>query len=349
MAGHQQGGDREAADLQGVAVAQQCHTRPCEQGVECLGIGGQFAHGNAPTNEQAAMQAGAATDRLHISFHSNAGGGRGTVALISSSSPTLNQTALAQLCGNEVNDDLVNLGTPPLELAWNDRSTVTYSGSYSEISNTNFVDEMAATIIEVGFHDQESDAKLLRDPKVRLAVAKASMQAVVRYMNTYAGAPLAFLPDAPQNLRTSGTANGSVTLNWSAPVSVGGSGTPTGYVVYRSSDGRGFGNPVVLGNVTTTTLTGLPTGTALFFRVAATNAARQVYQLWYIGDPVQVGDGEGLAAQRGRVAGVLELGARGGELLLARLILFARVHEPVRDLLEAFEAQVSATEHQQHK
>ena len=222
-------------------------------------------------------QSGAATDRLHISFHSNAGGGRGTVALISSSSPTLNQTALAQLCGNEVNDDLVNLGTPPLELAWNDRSTVTYSGGYSEISNTNFVDEMAATIIEVGFHDQESDAKLMRDPKVRLAVAKASMQAVVRYMNTYAGAPLAFLPDAPQNLRTSGTANGSVTLNWSAPVSVGGSGTPTGYVVYRSSDGRGFGNPVVLGNVTTTTLTGLPTGTALFFRVAATNAGGESF------------------------------------------------------------------------
>jgi hypothetical protein len=66
-------------------------------------------------------------------------------------------------------------------------------------------------------------------------------------------------------------------LNWSAPVSVGGSGTPTGYVVYRSTDGRGFGNPLVLGNVTSTTLTGLPTGTALFFRVAATNAGGESF------------------------------------------------------------------------
>ena len=76
-------------------------------------------------------QSGAATDRLHISFHSNAGGGRGTVALISSSSPTLNQAALAQLCGNEVNDDLVNLGTP-------DAPTLTSAGDVASKMRMRF-------------------------------------------------------------------------------------------------------------------------------------------------------------------------------------------------------------------
>ena len=222
-------------------------------------------------------EAGTANDRVHISFHSNAGGGRGTLALISASSPTINQSPLAQLCGNEVNDDLVALGSPPLELAWNDRTNVTLTGGYAEISNNSFSNEMAATIIEVGFHDEENDARLMRDPKARLAVAKASMHAVVRYMNTYAGSPLAFLPDAPQNLRTLGNSNGSVVLNWSAPGSSGGSGPPVGYVIYRSADGRGYGNPVVLGNVTTTTITGLPTGVPLYFRIAATNAGGESF------------------------------------------------------------------------
>ncbi len=234
---------------------------------------------SAPPRLSAEMNreaAGTANDRVHLSFHSNAGGGRGALALITSN-PTPNQAEFAFLCGSEVNNDLVALGSPPLELTWNNRSTVTFTGGYTEISNANFNSEMAATILEVGFHDEENDAKLMRDPKVRLAVAKASLHAVVRYMNTYAGAPLAFLPDSPQNLRTTGSASGSVLLQWSAPPSTGGSGLPTGYVVYRSTDGKGFGNPVVLGNVTSTTLTNLPTGVPWYFRVAATNAGGESF------------------------------------------------------------------------
>jgi hypothetical protein len=48
-------------------------------------------------------------DRIHISFHSNAGGGRGATALITSD-PTPQQARLAQLCGAEVNNDMVALG-----------------------------------------------------------------------------------------------------------------------------------------------------------------------------------------------------------------------------------------------
>lgn len=54
--------------------------------------------------------------RIHISFHLNAGGQRGTEGLITSV-PTPHQTALAQLCSQTLNDELVALGSPPLEFS----------------------------------------------------------------------------------------------------------------------------------------------------------------------------------------------------------------------------------------
>jgi Fibronectin type III domain len=219
---------------------------------------------------------GIPTDRIHLSFHSNAGGGRGALGLITSN-PTPNQAAFAQLCGQEINADLTSQTSPPLEVPWNNRTTFTFTGGYTEISNSNFLGEMDATILEVGFHDEVSDAKLLLDPKVRLAIAKASLHAVVRYMNTFGGGPLVFLPDSPQNPRATGNAAGSATLTWSPPISTGGSGAPTGYVLYRSTDGKGFGNPVILGNITSYTLSGLTPGTDYFFRLAATNAGGESF------------------------------------------------------------------------
>jgi hypothetical protein len=223
---------------------------------------------SAEMNREAA---GSVYNRVHISFHSNAGGGRGTLGLITSD-PTTNQATLAQLCGREVNDDLVALGSPPLEVPWSNRTTVTYTGGYSEIDGSLFNYEMDATIIEVAFHDSVDDAKLLRDPKARDAVGKAAMHAVIKYFNRFAAVPLNFPPDAPTNLRSHGAVDGSITLNWTAPVSTGGSGAPTAYVIYRSLDGYGFGSPVVVGNVTRYTVTGLTPGVDYYFRVAATNA-----------------------------------------------------------------------------
>jgi hypothetical protein len=72
-------------------------------------------------------QSGNSFKRIHLSFHSNAGGGRGAIGLITST-PTTNQARFAQLCGAEVNADLAALGSPPLEVAWPNRSTSTFTG-----------------------------------------------------------------------------------------------------------------------------------------------------------------------------------------------------------------------------
>ena len=227
--------------------------------------------------------------RIHISFHSNAsanGSVRGDEALITSV-PTPNQAALARICGQTVNDELVALGSPPMEYAWYDSGTnVTYSGGYSEISNNNFVNTMDATIIEVAYHDNVTDAALLRDPRVRNAIARAAMHAVVKYMNqfdTADPAPLIYLPEPPQDIRAIGSTNSSIALAWAAPVSRANSGDPTNYIIYQSTNGYGFGNPISVGNVTNLTVTNLTAGVDYYFRVAAANAGGESFPSAVVG------------------------------------------------------------------
>ena len=219
--------------------------------------------------------------RVHISFHSNASTGipstasaRGVVGLITSN-PTPNQVTLAQLCGQTVNDEMVSLGSPPLEYPWFNRGTnITFAGGYSEISNTDFNNKMDATIIEVAYHDNTNDAALMRDSKVRLALGRAAMHGVVKYFNQFdtgSPPPLVFLPEPPVNPRAIGDTNGFITLTWSTPVSVANSGAPTNYVIYQSTNGWGFGNPISVGTATNFTITNLASGVDYYFRICAAN------------------------------------------------------------------------------
>ena len=232
---------------------------------------------SAPPKMSAHMNredAGDIYDRIHISFHSNAGGGRGTVALITGD-PTPSQAELAEIVGGEVNDDLVAFGSPPLEAAWFNKSGHTYTGGYGEIDGSSFGYEMPATIVEVAYHDNATDALLMRDPKGRAAVARATLHGVIKFMNAYdtnGAPPLAFLPEAPTNLRAIAGTNGQISFAWTAPVSSGGSQSPTNYILYRSTNGFGFGNPISVGNVTSYTGSNLTAGVDYYFRVSAANA-----------------------------------------------------------------------------
>ncbi|HEX5218488.1 MAG TPA: fibronectin type III domain-containing protein [Verrucomicrobiae bacterium] len=220
--------------------------------------------------------------RIFISFHSNAGGGRGVVGLWNDNANhpgtgTPNQFRLAQLAGLEVNNDLVGIGSPPLEVAWFNRGssiTATQTFAFGEIRNDTLGGEMDATIIEVAFHDDASDAALLRDPKVRNWIARAGYQAAVRYMNEFDAVPLTFVPEPPFNVRAMGSGS-NVVLSWSSPVAQAGSGPVSGYLIYQSTNGYGFGNPVASGNVTSFAFTNLAANQNYFFRVAATNSGGQ--------------------------------------------------------------------------
>ncbi|MBX7245448.1 MAG: hypothetical protein K1X53_08110 [Candidatus Sumerlaeaceae bacterium] len=229
---------------------------------------------------------GTFVERIFLSFHSNAGGGRGCDGLYNNTSlfpgtATPHQFRWATLQGRQTNDDMVAIGAPPLENAWTVRgatdSAVTFARTdyaFGEIRNDSINGEMDATISEVAFHDSSLDAPLLRDPKVRNWIARAAYKATVKYFNEFATGTLALLPEPPINVRATAN-NGVVTVGWDPPGSVvAGGDAPTGYVVYKSFDGYGFGNPVVVpgGAATSTAISGLPTMTPVYFRVAATNA-----------------------------------------------------------------------------
>lgn len=231
--------------------------------------------------------------RVYISFHSNAGGGRGVVGLYNNNSlfpgtGGINQFRLAQLCGIELNEDMAAVNSL-LEVGWSKRATnsVTFARSdfaFGEVRDDVLGSEMDATIVETAFHDDANDAKLLRDPRVRRLMARSTYQALVRYFNQFDSAPLAFLPEPPLNVRATAADDGSIRVAWQQQIQPG-SGNATGFVVYRSTDGYAFGNPVFVpgGLTSNVTFNALTPGTDHYFRVAATNSAGESFQSETVG------------------------------------------------------------------
>lgn len=223
---------------------------------------------------------GALKDRVFVSYHSNAAGGRGVVGLhngTSSSSSTPNQYLLANTLGAEINNDMV-AQAGAYEHNWDDNGTnVTFQHpdyAFGEINNSVIDDEFDATIVEVAFHDNELDAELMRDPKVRDAVARATYQGLIKYFRAVDAntTPSTSAPAAVTNLRVSTSTSGSVTLNWTAPATNAYLGSAAAsYRVYASVNGYGFdGGTAVTG--TSATLTGYDPSLVYYFKVVAVNA-----------------------------------------------------------------------------
>lgn len=217
---------------------------------------------------------------IFLSWHSNAAGcaggppctARGCIGLISTDT-VQNQATFATLLSDTVDEQCLAEHNR-WEYPWVDRVQKTLTGGYSEISNYYLSSEMCGSLIEVAFHDNLTDARLLRDPRVRDTVARATYAAILKYFTQFDAVPYVLLPDAPERVRAISDDAGNVTVSWAQvnnrlPVAHGASG----YRVYRSTDGVNFGSPmVVTGPASTSTqLTGLPQGTVSYFRVAAFN------------------------------------------------------------------------------
>lgn len=223
---------------------------------------------------------GAFTSRVYLGFHSNAS--PGSLGLYNGnndpSTATPNQFQWALLVGTECRDDMVAIGSPPLEGPWVNNANPTLDRSdieFGEINNNYINNEFDASIIEVAGHVGGSDPVNLRNPNVRNWLARACYQATVRYFNQFDGAPLNLLPEPPTNVRALVTGPGTVTVSWEVPLVDGiGGDAATGYVVYRSTNGYGFDSGTVVSGGATTShvVSGLPAGQVTFFRVAATNA-----------------------------------------------------------------------------
>ncbi len=238
-------------------------------------------------------QEGPLTDRIYLSFHSNAFD-PGSIGLFNGNntpaSTTPNQEEWAEIVAAELNTDLVAIGSPPLENPWPDRVQLGLSlvldrtdiefgeirGDRMDPTNVNGSQpEMDATIIEVAAHGNPDEAELMRDLRVRDGIARASQQAVIRYFNQFGGGPLVFPPAPPTHVEARAAADGTVTLKWQKPPFDGVvGGEAAGYVIYRSPNGYGFGNPTVVagGDTTSHVFTDVRSNSTTYFRVVATNA-----------------------------------------------------------------------------
>ena len=220
-------------------------------------------------------------DRIYLGFHSNAGSGagRGPMGLYDTrfSAP---YSGMQQVYATKIAAELTNdLGYGDLGVWFPDsftNNTINLYGSmYGEIFGAIVSNEMNSTIIEVGYHDNLHDTYLLRCPSARRVMAMASYQGIVKYLSaSNAAVSSILLPDPPTDVSAVNGGSGAVTVAWRAPATnqAGGSAA-TGYIVYRSTNGFGFGNPVTVAGAATlsTTLTNMTAGQIYYFQVCATN------------------------------------------------------------------------------
>jgi hypothetical protein len=217
-------------------------------------------------------------DRVYLGFHSNASGGssRGPLGLYDTRFAASVQSRQISYANTLVDYIAQNMEYGDNGVLFNDdwanTSASTYGSTYGELYGA-ISDEMNNTIIEVAFHDNELDCRLLKDACARRMLAWSCYQATVQHLHTNnAGIPLAFAPVAPVMPAAVNNGDGTVTVSWGVPAGSGiGAGTATGYVVYVSADGRAFGNPVFAngGSTEECVLSNLTVDATWYFRVTA--------------------------------------------------------------------------------
>ncbi len=123
------------------------------------------------------------------------------------------------------------------------------------------------------FHDNAADMALYHDPKFRRIMARGVYQGIVDYFASEVGGPTTYLPEPPRNLRARAINPTTAVLQWQAPESDLGKGhghPATGYKVYRSTHGRGFGMGAAYGTPQAV-VQNLTPGETYYFHVSATN------------------------------------------------------------------------------
>lgn len=223
--------------------------------------------------------------RVYVGYHSNAGDGtsRGAVGLydtrIQSSYPAYYpaQTNLAAALARQCNVDM-RAGTNSVIPSWSSRTSYLYGSTYGEIYNSSVFMKMDTTINEVAFHDNELDCAVLKTPAGREWLARATTRGLIKHLSGYyssSGIVNTNAPDRPVDVKAVNSGVGALTVSWAMPARDAASGGhPKGFILYTSTDGRGFGNPVTVsgGSTTSRVITNLNPGATIFFRVCATNA-----------------------------------------------------------------------------
>ena len=214
--------------------------------------------------ESAKGYPGEAENAVYISWHTNGYNGEivGTESYIHSTEPTTGSVELQDFVHAELIADIRAAWDP----AWTNRGQK--SADFGELRDLEII---PGVLLEVAFHDS-ADANALLEPTFRQLAARAVYQGIVKYHAQRQGTAVQLLPEPPQRLAARNSGLGEVTLQWAPPPCCNGvvGDAATGYRVYHSKDGRGFGNAIET-TEPGLVFTGLESRSLHFFRVTATN------------------------------------------------------------------------------
>lgn len=221
-------------------------------------------------------------DRLFLSFHTNAVGGRGVMSLYNSHAVLRpdHQIELAKITADELNREMTSTGLQ-LKRPWFVRGMRTIAHiNFGEIRRDYINNEMSATIVEVAFHDNADDAALLRQLSVRRGAAQSAYRGALRFLREVGNADISvFSPPNPPRLLsvTAGPTSGTILVHWE-PATQDPLSSQTEEITYRvftSTDGIAFGTGVNAGTGTRFQLEQSGSPKPVYVRVAAVSPGGQ--------------------------------------------------------------------------
>lgn len=199
---------------------------------------------------------------IYISWHTNAGGARGTESFIHSYRSNWKTRMLRSAIHDQLLGDLKSDWSPE----WKDRGKK--SADFGELRGLR---TMPGCLIELGFHDNEKDAKALTTPEFRRISARAVYKGIVDYYAKKDNYKAAYLPEKPTHVHAYNNGDGNVSLAWNSPAFGGALGDAAErYKVYISNHGKAFAK-WENADSTAFTFTSLKPETTYYFKVTSVN------------------------------------------------------------------------------
>ena len=190
----------------------------------------------ASRSRWAAWEHPSGEDAVYLSWHSNASGGsaRGTSTYIYSPDWGLNTGFVAgsDTFASYVQDELIDIFQSNWESDWQDRGV--RSANFAEV-NPNHNNEMPSILIELAFHDNETDTEFLKEPLFRRDASKAMYRGIVQYFANKDGVTPKYAPNVPDGLKTEHSDN-EIVISWNSPSTNRGDAADK-YLLFLSDDG----------------------------------------------------------------------------------------------------------------
>jgi N-acetylmuramoyl-L-alanine amidase len=171
-----------------------------------------------------------------------------------------------------------------------------YTSTWPEyaIWNSNYAEDRRpncpSVLLESFSHENMNDMMYALDPQFRHDLARATYKGVLRFLAAQDSTTPIIMPLPPKDLMVVNVGDGTLRITWSGSTDpIEPTATPTGYVVYKSTNGKGFDNGT-LSSATTIVISGLSPNTIYYFKVSAYNAGGESFSTEVLAARTRVGN-----------------------------------------------------------